>query len=123
MSKLLHLCDVLPARLAKEITHVQRCQVVRSLGEWSGNNATENSIYQAYIHLIDNAKHYIYIENQYFISSLGGGGIENRIAEALFRRIHGAITHQPTPEVFRVIIICQAFPMEFMRKTQPYDIL
>lgn len=46
-----------------------KCQVLRSCSYWSiGKNKTENSILQGYYKLIDNAKHYIYIENQFFIS-------------------------------------------------------
>ena len=48
------------------------CQMVRSVGEWSigcAPSSTEPSIQLAYIELISNAKHYIYIENQFFISS------------------------------------------------------
>ena len=44
-------------------------QVLRSVSEWSaGVKITENSILNAYYDLIKNAKHYIYIENQFFIS-------------------------------------------------------
>ena len=40
-------------------------QVLRSSGEWSaGLKKTEMSILKAYYDLIENAKHYIYIENQ-----------------------------------------------------------
>lgn len=46
-----------------------KCQVLRSCSFWSiGKNQTENSILQGYYKLIDNSKHYIYIENQFFIS-------------------------------------------------------
>ena len=46
-------------------------QILRSSSEWSaGNTNTENSILQAYLDKISNAKHYIYIENQFFITSL-----------------------------------------------------
>lgn len=45
------------------------CQIVRSLTHWSGGLLNdENSILNAYCTLIDNAKHYIYIQNQYFVS-------------------------------------------------------
>ena len=44
-------------------------QVLRSVSKWSaGVTITENSILKAYYSLIKNAKHYIYIENQFFIS-------------------------------------------------------
>ena len=43
--------------------------VLRSSSEWSaGLKTTENSILKAYYDLINNAEHYIYIENQFFIS-------------------------------------------------------
>ena len=61
------------------------CQVVRSLGEWSGspNGRREDSIYQAYIHAIENSDNFIYIENQFFVSSYGGAGVSNQIAKAI----------------------------------------
>ena len=44
-------------------------QVLRSASEWSaGLRKTENSILQGYYQLIENSKHYIYIENQFFVS-------------------------------------------------------
>ena len=44
-------------------------QVLRSVSEWSaGVNKTEHSILNAYYRLINTAKHYIYIENQFFVS-------------------------------------------------------
>ena len=43
--------------------------VLRSASTWCiGGSETEKSILNAYYDLIQNAKHYIYIENQYFIS-------------------------------------------------------
>ena len=44
-------------------------QALRSVSRWSiGKNTTECSILTGYFKLIDNAKHYIYIENQFFIT-------------------------------------------------------
>ena len=44
-------------------------QALRSVTDWSiGKSVTEHSILSAYYKLIDNAKHYIYIENQFFIT-------------------------------------------------------
>lgn len=44
-------------------------QVLRSACEWSaGLRKTENSILKGYYQLIENSKHYIYIENQFFVS-------------------------------------------------------
>ena len=44
-------------------------QALRSVSEWSiGKSTPECSILTGYYKLIDNAKHYIYIENQFFIT-------------------------------------------------------
>ena len=44
-------------------------QALRSISEWStGVKGSETSILKAYYELIENSKHYIYIENQFFIS-------------------------------------------------------
>ena len=46
-----------------------KIQALRSVCLWSiGKRTTEKSILQGYYKLIDNAKHYIYIENQFFIT-------------------------------------------------------
>ena len=46
-----------------------KIQALRSVSYWSiGKAITERSILEAYYKLIDNAKHYIYIENQFFIT-------------------------------------------------------
>jgi phospholipase D1/2 len=41
-------------------------QVVRSSCDWSSGILTEHSIETAYIEVIRNAQHYVYIENQFF---------------------------------------------------------
>ena len=46
-----------------------KIQALRSVCFWSiGKNMRERSILQGYYKLIDNSKHYIYIENQFFIT-------------------------------------------------------
>ena len=47
-----------------------KCHLVRSAAKWSVglDKKDENSILNAYYQLIDNSKHYILIENQFFIS-------------------------------------------------------
>ena len=64
-------------------------QIVRSMCQWSGGiRMIEESIQQAYIESIENAKHYVYIENQFFISlSVSNSTVSNRVGEALFQRI------------------------------------
>jgi phospholipase D1/2 len=44
-------------------------QALRSSTQWSlGLLKTENSIYDGYIQLIEESKHFIFIENQFFIT-------------------------------------------------------
>lgn len=84
------------------------CQVLRQLSEWSGSHGElEASILAAYINLIQTSQHYIYIENQFFISSLAGNGITNEVAFHLLERIRKAIREK---EVFRVIILIPCNP-------------
>ncbi|OVA12917.1 Phospholipase D/Transphosphatidylase [Macleaya cordata] len=86
-----------------------RCQVIRSVGQWSaGTSQTEESIHNAYCSLIEKAEHFIYIENQFFISGLSGDEIiRNRVLEALYRRIMRAYKEQ---KAFRVIIVIPLLP-------------
>lgn len=50
--------------------HNMICQMVRSASNWSAglDKKDEQSILRAYYDLIENSKHYILIENQFFIS-------------------------------------------------------
>lgn len=83
-------------------------QVVRSVCNWSaGVSVAESSILNAYIAEIERAEHFIYIENQFFISSLAGGVVENRIAEAILKKVFDAAE---AGRVFRVIIIVPVHP-------------
>jgi phospholipase D1/2 len=54
----------------RKIENKITCQVLRSASNWSVglDKKDENSILRAYYSLIDNAQHYIMIENQFFIS-------------------------------------------------------
>uniref|UniRef100_A0A5B7BP60 phospholipase D n=1 Tax=Davidia involucrata TaxID=16924 RepID=A0A5B7BP60_DAVIN len=86
-----------------------RCQVIRSVSHWSaGTSQTEDSIHRAYCSLIEKAEHFVYIENQFFISGLSGDEIiQNRVLEALYRRIMQAHKEQ---KCFRVIIVIPLLP-------------
>ena len=95
-------------------------QVLRSACKWSaGIHKKENSILQAYYHLIDNSKHYLYIENQFFVSrafseeerkecsySLSDV-VENMIAYHIRKRIERAYTSN---EKFRVFVFIPLLP-------------
>lgn len=45
----------------------------------------------AYLELIKNAQHFIYIENQFFVSSVAGDPVSNQIASMIAERIIEAI--------------------------------
>ncbi|KAH9940163.1 phospholipase D/nuclease [Epithele typhae] len=65
-----------------------RVQAVRSVSDWSHGVLTECSIQNAYIDLICEAEHFIYIENQFFISNTQEDGpVKNTIARAIVDRI------------------------------------
>lgn len=69
-------------------------QICRSSGPWSIGtpNKTEHSIQTAYLYAIQSSKHFVYIENQFFITSttVVGTAIENNIGNALVERIQRA---------------------------------
>eukprot|EP00474_Spongospora_subterranea_P010016 CRZ10474.1 hypothetical protein [Spongospora subterranea] len=78
------------------------CQVIRSMGQWSGASRLDRSIYGAYIHAVMSAQKYIYLENQYLSSSVAGDGVENIVAQRIIDRLKEKISAK---ETFRVIII------------------
>ena len=69
-------------------------KVLRSAASWSvGVNATERSIHTAWVAAIHAAQHYVYVENQFFIS-----GSENRLkVESLFWLIVNVIIRAGSP--------------------------
>lgn len=67
-----------------------RAQLVRSIGEWSMGMPAESSIMDAYLHYIDNATHFVFLEHQFLISRCSdarGSPVQNRIGSALANRI------------------------------------
>ncbi|KAJ1678917.1 hypothetical protein EV182_003090, partial [Spiromyces aspiralis] len=87
-----------------------RTQAIRSSAEWSMGIHRESSIYEAYCELIRNAKHFVYIENQFFVSCAKvdpNYTVKNRIAEAIVERIKRA--HE-VGQKFRIIVIIPLMP-------------
>ena len=95
-------------------------QVLRSASKWSvGIGKKENSILQGYYQLIDNAQHYLYIENQFFVSRAFNEEeraeceyalsdvVENLIAYHIRKRIERAYYKK---EKFRVFIFIPLLP-------------
>ncbi|GMK58130.1 hypothetical protein CspeluHIS016_0501620 [Cutaneotrichosporon spelunceum] len=66
-------------------------QICRSVGPWSMGTMTkiEHSVQNAYVKSIQLSEHFVYIENQYFVTStiVDSTPIENRIGDALVKRI------------------------------------
>lgn len=86
------------------------CQILRSAGEWSmglQEDQIERSIQIAYVEMISNAKHFIYIENQFFVSSLSGEPVANQIAEAIVQRILKAIEED---QEFMIVVVVPLLP-------------
>lgn len=85
------------------------CQLVRSCTNWSNGTGTEKSVQNAYIDLIQNSRHFIYIENQFFITATGDKQkpVKNLIGKALVERIIRASREQ-TP--FKIIVNIPSVP-------------
>lgn len=98
----------------------KRCkvQIVRSLGKWSGGlPQTEISHYEAWIVAIGEAKDYIYIEQQYFISNMGEGVAKNRVAEAILLRAKDAIESGRPFRIYIVIpTVLEAEPITYFNR-------
>ncbi|KAI0933193.1 hypothetical protein AcV7_004734 [Taiwanofungus camphoratus] len=86
-----------------------RVQAVRSVSDWSQGVLTECSIQNAYCQLIREAEHFIYIENQFFISNTkrDNGPVKNLIAQALVERIIRAANERTK---FKVVIVIPEVP-------------
>ncbi|KAI0426778.1 phospholipase [Xylaria sp. FL1042] len=87
-------------------TNIQLC---RSACDWSSGHPTEHSIANAYIHAIESAQHYVYIENQFFITATGDKQypVENKIGASIVSRI---VRAHSNGENFRVIVLMPAVP-------------
>ncbi|KAF5339011.1 hypothetical protein D9611_008713 [Ephemerocybe angulata] len=82
------------------LTGTCELQIVRSCGPWSMGTPgkVEHSIQNAYLKSIQMSEHFVYIENQFFITStvVEEVKIENKIGDALVQRIIRA-HHDKTP--------------------------
>lgn len=92
--------------------HRVKCQILRSASGWSTGfldaETLEESIHEAYIDAIMKAKHYVYIENQFFISlATRNASVRNHICETLFKRI---VRAHKDGTVFRVYVVMPLLP-------------
>ncbi|KKA29605.1 hypothetical protein TD95_000713 [Thielaviopsis punctulata] len=86
-----------------------RAQVVRSSDDWSMGILNDHSIQNAYSEIIRKAQHYVYIENQFFITATGDqqAPIHNTIGQAMVEAVLRAAAEE---RKFRIIIIIPAIP-------------
>ncbi|VDN60541.1 unnamed protein product [Dracunculus medinensis] len=95
-------------RVLSNISILADVQVLRSVSKWSSLiNHTEDSIQQAYLSLIANSRHCIYIENQFFVSLIESHEVYNEICRVLCDRIKRAYYDK---ENFRVYILVPLLP-------------
>ncbi|KAJ5538976.1 hypothetical protein N7513_007308 [Penicillium frequentans] len=86
-----------------------RAQIVRSSDDWSSGILNEHSIQNAYCEVIRNAEHFVYIENQFFITATGDNQhpIYNKIGAAI---VEAAVRAGKEGRKFRVIVVIPAIP-------------
>lgn len=101
-------------RTAKELNYhvpgasLARVQVLRSAADWSaGIKYHEESIHEAYVQVIENSKHYIYIENQFFISCADNKIVFNKIGDTIAQRILRAYRENKR---YRVYVVTPLLP-------------
>ena len=84
-------------------------QIVRSSADWSSGILTEHSIQNAYSEVIRNAQHFVYIENQFFITATGENQapIHNTIGRAI---VDACVRAGKDGRKFRVIIVIPSIP-------------
>ena len=77
---------------------------MRSAGRWSvGLKDDEDSVYNAYCHLIEHAQCYVYIENQFFVTATEESEeIDNKLGHTIAERI---IKASKNNENFRIYVV------------------
>lgn len=92
------------------LTGTCEVQILRSACGWSlGIDETESSIQSAYVKLIEDSEHFVYIENQFFITSTEtlNNKMINRIGDALVAR---AVRAHENDEDWRAVILIPLMP-------------
>ncbi|KAL9105294.1 MAG: hypothetical protein Q9227_009509 [Pyrenula ochraceoflavens] len=85
------------------------CQIVRSCSKWSHGVPTEHSIQNAYIDVISKSQHFVYIENQFFITATGDEQkpVKNQIGKAIVERIVRAARNR---ERYKMVVVIPSVP-------------
>ncbi|KAL2060192.1 hypothetical protein VTL71DRAFT_9587 [Oculimacula yallundae] len=84
-------------------------QVLRSRSHWNNGTPTEHSILSACLDIINNSQHFLYFEQQYFITATSADQypVLNRIGKAIVERILRAARAE---QKFKVIVNMPAVP-------------
>ncbi|ORY59662.1 uncharacterized protein BCR38DRAFT_488681 [Pseudomassariella vexata] len=84
-------------------------QIIRSSADWSSGILTDHSIQNAYSEVISKAEHFVYIENQFFITATGDqqAPIHNTIGRSI---VEACVRAGKEGRKFRVIIVIPAIP-------------
>ncbi|KAJ5812930.1 Phospholipase D family [Penicillium robsamsonii] len=85
------------------------CQIVRSCAKWSNGSQLEHSIADAYCAIIRNSEHFIYIENQFFITATGDSQrpVKNQIGAAIVERILRAAR---AGQKYKIVVVIPSVP-------------
>lgn len=85
------------------------CQIVRSCAKWSNGRPLEHSIADAYAAVIKNSEHFVYIENQFFITATGDSQrpVKNKIGAAIVERILRAAR---AGQKYKMIVVIPSVP-------------
>ncbi|KAH8602252.1 hypothetical protein B0O99DRAFT_135548 [Bisporella sp. PMI_857] len=95
---------------AQGITGTCEVQILRSASDWSlGLTHTEHSIMTAYCKMIEESEHFVYMENQFFITSCETMNVKivNKIGDAIVER---AIRAHQNGENWRCTIVIPLMP-------------
>ncbi|SPO01404.1 related to phospholipase D [Cephalotrichum gorgonifer] len=86
-----------------------RAQIVRSSADWSSGILTDHSIQNAYADTIRKAEHFVYIENQFFITATGDkqSPVHNTIGAAM---VDAVLRAAKEGRKFRIIVLIPAIP-------------
>lgn len=85
------------------------CQIVRSCAKWSNGSLVEHSIADAYAAVIKNSEHFVYIENQFFITATGESQhpVKNKIGAAIVERILRAAR---ADQKYKIVVVIPSVP-------------
>lgn len=85
------------------------CQILRSCSKWSHGVPTEHSVADAYAAVIRNSEHFVYIENEFFITATGDAQhpVKNKVGAAIVERILRAAR---AGEKYKIVVVIPSVP-------------